>query len=373
MIDTFVTDHSILIGVIALALVIAIIIVPISSWILHRTFYPEWFDPSIRRRLRIPLILFLWMVLIRFSYEVSLSIYGFTDSIVVRSAFSISHFFIVAWAFVIFSRLLARFFISRKKQDKQWKTNIHGLEKLALATAIIVFIVFALNSFGYNVSSFLAAGGIAGIAIGLASRDMLANMFGGLFLYLDKPFAVGDWVRSDDREIEGTIEKIGIRQTMVRKFNSRPLYVPNAVFGNIVIENPSRMSNRLITERFGLRYKDAHVAKSIIDDIRQWLIENPEIDNTRTLMVYLDSFNASSLDCCVYTSTVTTNWETFHRIKQEVLLKVLEIIKEHGADCPFPTQTLDIPEPASTQQAAIEDDEAAVLMRTIGKKTPLRK
>ena len=114
-----------------------------------------------------------------------------------------------------------------------------------------------LQSLGVSVSGLLAFGGIGGIAVGFAARDLLANFLGGLSIYLDRPFTVGDWIRSPDREIEGTVEEIGWRMTRIRTFDQRPLYVPNSIFASVALENPSRMNNRRIYETLGIRYEDA--------------------------------------------------------------------------------------------------------------------
>ncbi len=90
-------------------------------------------------------------------------------------------------------------------------------------------------------------------------------------IYFDRPFKVGDWIRSPDRQIEGTVERIGWRMTSIRTFDKRPLYVPNSVFSNIVVENPSRMLNRRIFETIGLRYDDADKVPVIIDEVREML------------------------------------------------------------------------------------------------------
>ena len=103
----------------------------------------------------------------------------------------------------------------------------------------------------------LTFGGVGGLIVGLAAKDLLSNFFGGMMIYFDRPFKVGDWIRSPDRQIEGTVERIGWRMTIIRTFDKRPLYVPNSVFSSIVVENPSRMLNRRINETFGLRYQDA--------------------------------------------------------------------------------------------------------------------
>ena len=163
-------------------------------------------------------------------------------------------------------------------------------------------------------------------------------------IYLDRPFAVGEWIRSPDRNIEGTVEKIGWRLTCIRTFDKRPLYVPNATFANVAVENPSRMSHRRIYETVGIRYDDAGKMAIIVEEVKAMLTGHPDIDASQTLMVYFTSFAPSSLDFFIYAFTRTTVWAEYHRVKQDVLLKVVEIIDRHGAEIAFPTSTLHIPE-----------------------------
>ena len=122
------------------------------------------------------------------------------------------------------------------------RTLVSLIGKLLRASLIITSGLVMLHTMGINIAGLLAFGGVGGIAVGMASRDMIANFFGGLTVYMDQPFKVGDWIRSPDKEIEGTVEDIGWRRTVIRTFDKRPLYVPNAVFTNISVENPSRMS-----------------------------------------------------------------------------------------------------------------------------------
>ena len=136
------------------------------------------------------------------------------------------------------------------------QTTIDAIAKLLRISVIIIGFLIALQSIGYSISGVLAFGGVGGIAVGFAARDLLANFFGGLMIYMDRPFNVGDWIRSPDKEIEGTVEKIGWRSTTIRTFDKRPLHVPNSIFSNISVENPSRMSNRRIKETIGIRYDD---------------------------------------------------------------------------------------------------------------------
>ena len=220
------------------------------------------------------------------------------------------------------------------------KATVHATAKLLRITLWVVAGLMALQSVGVSISGLLAFGGIGGIAVGFAAKDLLANFIGGVSVYLDRPFTVGDWIRSPDKEIEGTVEDIGWRMTRIRTFDQRPLYVPNAVFSQISIQNPSRMLNRRIYETIGIRYEDAGKMNAIVADVRAMLEQHEEIDLERTLIVNFVSFGASSLDFFIYVFTKTTNWVEFHRIKQDVLLKILGIIENHGADVAFPTRTL---------------------------------
>ncbi|MDW3139099.1 mechanosensitive ion channel family protein, partial [Vibrio sp. 1288] len=181
-------------------------------------------------------------------------------------------------------------------------------------------------------SGLLTFGGVGGLIVGLAAKDLLSNFFGGLMIYFDRPFKVGDWIRSPDRQIEGTVERIGWRMTSIRTFDKRPLYVPNSVFSNIVVENPSRMLNRRIYEVVGLRYDDADKVPEIITAVREMLKNHKDIDTRQTLIVNFDTFGPSSLNFFIYTFTKTVNWVRYHEVKQDVLLKVVGIIKEHNAD-----------------------------------------
>ena len=220
-------------------------------------------------------------------------------------------------------------------------TTLHALAKLTRLSVVISAVLVALPTLGIEITALLAFGGVGGIAVGFAAQDLLSNFFGGLMIYLDRPFAIGDWIRSPDREIEGTVESIGWRLTLVRTFDKRPLYVPNSVFAKLALENPSRMTNRRIYETIGIRYKDAAKMDQIVQDVHAMLRAHEEIDQDQTLIVNFTGYGKSSLDFFVYTFTKTTNWVKFHEIKQDVLLRIIRIVHEHQADFAFPTTTVD--------------------------------
>ena len=224
--------------------------------------------------------------------------------------------------------------------------------KLLRASVLITSVLMALQALGFSITGVLAFGGLGGIAVGFAARDLLANFFGALVIFLDRPFAVGDWIRSPDRDIEGTVEEIGWRLTRIRTFDQRPLFVPNAAFTTLTVENPSRMLNRRIYEIIGIRYDDVGVLKNLIDDVRAMLMEHDDIDTERTLIVNFLSFGPSSLDIMVYTFTKTTVWTDFHAIKEDVLLRIAAIVERHGAEMAFPTSTVHLgSEPAAEPEA----------------------
>ena len=248
--------------------------------------------------------------------------------------------------------------IGCEKEKNYDVTTIQAVAKLARVSVFITGALIMLQELGVSVSGVLAFGGIGGIAIGFAAKDLLSNFFGGLMIYMDRPFAVGDWIRSPDRSIEGTVEDIGWRLTRIRTFDKRPLYVPNSTFASIAVENPSRMTNRRIKETIGVRYKDADKLDEILVDIRVMLEYHSEIDTSQTLMVNFNEFAPSSLDFFIYTFTKTTNWVKYHKVKQDILFRILQIIEKHGAEVAFPSSTLYL-NGEITQRQAIMDDKAS--------------
>jgi MscS family membrane protein len=300
----------------------------------------KWDDALVGASLK-PLSFIIWVTGISFGAEIiqsSIKAIIFEAIAPLRSTSIIGA---LAW-FVI--RLTNRIEQSIRKQGKTDQTTVDALSKLIRASIVIITALALLQTLGFSVSGVLAFGGIGGIAIGFAAKDLLANFFGGLMIYLDRPFAIGDWIRSPDRNIEGTVEHIGWRLTRIRTFDKRPLYVPNGVFANIALENPQRMSNRRIYETIGVRYEDAPKMERIIGKVKEMLLYHQEIDTGKTLIVNLVSFAPSSLDFFIYTFTKTTDWVYFHEVKQDILLKVLKIIKDEGAQTAYPTSTIHFPE-----------------------------
>jgi|TARA_Y100000385_G_C13037918_1_gene613892 MscS family membrane protein len=218
------------------------------------------------------------------------------------------------------------------------EATYEAITKIIRLSIIVTSGLIILQTFGFSISGVLAFGGIGGVAVGFAAKDMLANFFGGLMIYLDRPFRKGDWIRSPDRELEGTVENIGWRQTSIRNFRKNVIYIPNSVFMNIIVENPSRMTHRRIREVIGLRYKDLPKMLSIVEDVKIMISNHSDIDHNQTTIVNFDSYNDSSIDFFIITYADTTEWARYHEIKQDVLMKIGEIIEKNNAEIAFPTR-----------------------------------
>jgi MscS family membrane protein len=247
---------------------------------------------------------------------------------------------LMIWFALRFISAIETNLIEGKHKTKVDPTTATAVGKLLRASIFITGVLLVLQAFGFSISGVLAFGGIGGIAIGFAARDILANFFGALMIFLDRPFSVGDWIRSPDRNIEGTVEDIGWRLTRIRTFDKRPLYLPNSIFTSLAVENPSRMLNRRIYETIGLRYTDVEKMPLILAKVKTMLEEHGDIDQKQILMVNFVTFGASAVEFFVYTFTETTDWQTYHRVKEDVLLKIAAIVEEQGAEIAFPTQTV---------------------------------
>jgi len=187
-----------------------------------------WDEVSLKA-LGSPLRLAIWAIGIYFATKI---IQNATDSDLFSSMDSVRDTLII----IAFTWFLIRFIKSSEQiflEKDQDKTTVDAISKLLRLSVALTGFLVGLQTLGFSISGILAFGGVGGIAIGFAAKDLLANFFGGLMIYLDRPFAVGDWVRSPDREIEGTIEHIGWRLTRIRTFDKRPLYVPNSVFNSL--------------------------------------------------------------------------------------------------------------------------------------------
>lgn len=303
-------------------------------------------DDALFDAVRAPASALIWLLGITVAAEL---IDRYSEAAVFEYAEDVREIGIIAvltWFLLRFINRVEHNFIEKRiKLNKEFdQTAVDAIGKLMRATVVVTAVLVVLQTLGISIAGILAFGGVGGIAVGFAAKDMLANFFGGMTVYLDKPFKVGDWIRSPEKEIEGTVERIGWRSTRIRTFDQRPLYVPNSVFTSIVVENPSRMFARRIFETIGVRYDDFDKLEPIVAEVRDMLENHDGIAQERTLMVNFDRFGDSSLNFFVYCFTRTRVWQEYHDVKQDVLFRIGRIIAKHGAEIAFPTRTLHVPE-----------------------------
>jgi MscS family membrane protein len=204
----------------------------------------------------------------------------------------------------------------------------------------IIGLVLVLQNLGYSVGSLLAGLGIGGIALAMASKDTVANLFGSIVIFLDKPFQIGDWIEMSS--LEGTVEEVGLRTTRVRTFANSLVTVPNAKFTTDPVNNWSRMKKRRIKMSIGVTYSATpDKVDELVLAVREIIEADPKILSDFYL-VNFDNLGPSSLDLFVYCFTETTNWAEFLQAKQEFLLKIMRAVEGMGLEFAYPTQTIQV-------------------------------
>jgi MscS family membrane protein len=245
---------------------------------------------------------------------------------------------LIIWKGKVEKALLAK--ASKKESSVGDRELISVVGKLTTVLLLIVVGFMILDILDVPFQALLAFGGIGSLAVSWAAKDVIANFFGGAMIFINRPFVVGDWIKSPNKNFEGVVEEIGWYMTRIRLFERIPTFIPNAVIIDAIIENPGRMYNRRIKKTIGVRYDDVKKVPEIVDKIEEMLRHHPEIDQNQFLFVHFVEFGPYSLDINIYTFTKTTKWARFRTIQQDVLLKIADIIDGCGAEIAFPTNTI---------------------------------
>jgi len=249
--------------------------------------------------------------------------------------------FVIFWtlydAVVIFKDSIKSFSLKFGK-------DLHQELSLFIIKAIKIFIVISafvmiLQVWDINVSAFIASLGLGGLAFALAAKDTAANLFGGLTLLADKSLKLNDWIKVNN--IEGIVEDIGLRTTKLRTFEKSLITVPNQILANSAVENFSRRGIRRIKFRIGLTYEtNSDTIKSIIKEITSMLKTHNDISKDATMLVKFDKFEDSNLSIFIYTFTSTANWDRYLSIKEDINIKIMNIVENHESDFAFNSQTI---------------------------------
>jgi len=196
-----------------------------------------------------------------------------------------------------------------------------------------------LQVWGINVTALVASLGLGGLAFALAAKDTAANLFGSFALLADKSVRIGEWIKVGG--VEGTVEDIGMRTTKIRSFEKSLITVPNQIVSNSPIENFSRRGVRRIKMYIGVTYgTTADQMNAIVTDIREMLHNHEKISQNETLLVNFESFGDSSLNIFIHAFTNTANWERYLNIREDIHLKIMKIVEDHGSSFAFPSQSL---------------------------------
>ena len=304
------------------------------------------YDDVILESVNLPVTYFIILYSILIAFEKINNVYKYYTEYSASSLFYSLLVIFIAFSIV---RFLDRY-ESKKLYLKNIKENMDPVAieqtyeisiRVIKIFVIVMAILILMQEYGLSISGLLAFGGVGGLVVGLAAKDLLSNFFGGLMIFFDRPFKVGEFIKSPDRNIEGIVESIGWRLTVVRTFSKNVLYIPNSAFSNIIVENATRMTNRRINELIGLRYEDLSKIPAIVNQIRHYLEAHSDIDQNTPPAVYFSSFEASSCDIIVYAFTNTKEWREFLSVKEDVLYKISSIIESNNAAIAFPTTTID--------------------------------
>jgi MscS family membrane protein len=227
------------------------------------------------------------------------------------------------------------------------------IQKTVKVFLVLVGASLFLQNMGYSVGSLIAGLGLGGAALALASKDTLANLFGAIVIFWDRPFEVGDWV--DLEGVEGTVEEVGLRTTRIRTFANALVTLPNMKLTTASITNWSRMQKRRIKMTIGVTYDSSpEQVEAGVKAIQDLIATTPEIRDDFYL-VRFDAFGPSSLDIFVYCFTSTTVWAEFLAVKEKFLLDIMRKFKGLGLSFAFPTQTVHVatlPEGRSPERRA---------------------
>ena len=212
------------------------------------------------------------------------------------------------------------------------------LSKTLKIFLVLTSILVLAQNMGYSISGLVASLGIGGIAVAMAAKDTIANIFGSIMILLDRPFTLGQWIKTS--EFEGVVEEIGFRSTRIRTFAKTLVNVPNSQLANMVIDNIDARHVRRIKMRIGITYETTpQQMRQAIQAIELILKEHPGVDQSYSLVKF-DEFESSSLSIFLYYFSQSKVWEEYLQVRQEVNLQIMDALADLGLAFAFPSLTL---------------------------------
>ena len=253
-----------------------------------------------------------------------------------RSLITIFIFWLLHQLIIPFSFVIKNFESKISKPLVDW--TLKGLKILV----IVLGAVAILELWGIRVGPVIAGLGLFGVAVALGAQDLFKNLISGIMILMEKRFTVGDVILVSG-EVEGVVEQIGFRSTLVRRFDSTPVMVPNYKFAEQSVTNYTRRHHRRIRWLVGLEYRTTiDQLKNIRSEI-EYLIKNKNDfakNENANFYVRIDSFSDSSIDMLVQAFTLTNDWGEYLKIKENLAVKIIEIVEKNKAGFAFPSQSL---------------------------------
>ena len=253
-----------------------------------------------------------------------------------RSLITIFIFWLLHQLIIPFSFVIKNFESKISKPLVDW--TLKGLKILV----IVLGAVAILELWGIRVGPVIAGLGLFGVAVALGAQDLFKNLISGIMILMEKRFTVGDVILVSG-EVEGVVEQIGFRSTLVRRFDSTPVMVPNYKFAEQSVTNYTRRHHRRIRWLIGLEYRTSiDQLKNIREEINNLIEKDDNFAKNQNASFYvrIDSFSDSSIDMLVQTFTVTNDWAEFLKIKENLAVKIIEIVENNEAGFAFPSQSL---------------------------------
>ena len=248
--------------------------------------------------------------------------------------------FTIFWGFLELLRPLSRFMSRLEKAFTH--ELVEWLIKAMRVAVILIGAATILQIWGIQVGPIIAGAGLFGVAVALGAQDLFKNLIAGLLIIGEKRFRKGDWIRVEGI-VEGTVENIGFRSTVVRRFDKAPVMVPNTNLADTAVTNFSAMTHRRIYWKIGVEYRTSvDQLREIRDRIEAYIVESAEFASPEDVATFvrIDSFNASSIDIMLYCFTRTTVWGEWLEIKEQLAYRIKEIVEEAGSGFAFPSQSV---------------------------------
>jgi MscS family membrane protein len=228
------------------------------------------------------------------------------------------------------------------------------ISKSLKAIAICVGILTCAQAFELPIAGLLGGLGLGGMAIAFASQDAVSNLFGSITVLLDRPFEVGDWVITED--IEGSVETVGFRSTRIRTFYNSLITLPNSRLTTAVVDNMGRRRFRRVKTTLGIQYDSSpQQIDAFCEGVRELIRRHP-YTRKDYYHVYLNDFNASSLDILLYCFLECPDWAVELRERHRLFVDILQLADSLGVSFAFPTRTVHMLEQGLPPQSELGSD-----------------